>query len=125
MKKIACLLCLLGLAFIMFLAVGCESLSGPEGKYVHRDSSRMDVYALVFEKKKVTIYNLGKELGTFSYEYKKDDNDKNKGSLTIKSDEYPWTFEYDYKNKELLGDVDGDGLLNLFVKITAETIKDK
>ena len=61
MKKIACLLCLLGLAFIMFLAVGCESLTGPEGKYVHRDSSRMDVYALVFEKKKVTIYNLGKE----------------------------------------------------------------
>ena len=54
MKKIACLLCLLGLAFIMFLAVGCESLTGPEGKYVHRDSSRMDVYALVFEKKKVT-----------------------------------------------------------------------
>ena len=82
MKKIACLLCLLGLAFIMFLAVGCESLTGPEGKYACVQN-RIETYAVVFEKKKVTIYQKYEKLGTYDYEYKRDETDKNKGTLPM------------------------------------------
>lgn len=115
MKKIACLLCLLSLAFIMFLAVGCESLTGPEGKYACVQN-RIETYAVVFEKKKVTIYQKYEKLGTFDYEYKRDETDKNKGTLTIKSDDYPWVMDYDYSEKKLSCDINNEGIRYNFFK---------
>lgn len=124
MKKITSIICLLSLIFVLFLTVGCESLNGPEGKYVYRDSTRLDVYSIVFEDKKATLYSKNTELGTFDYEYKKDEQDKNIGYVTVKSDEYPWTFEYNYADKELFGDIENNGLLYLFVKVSTDTITD-
>lgn len=115
MKKIASLLCLCVLALVLFITVGCESLNGPEGKYACVQN-RIETYGLVFESKKVTIYKEYEELGTFEYEYVKDPEDKNKGTLTIKSDKYPWVMAYDYAEKKLSCDINNEGIRYNFYK---------
>ncbi len=65
MKKNSLFIMLIRFSVYYVFDVGCESLTGPEGKYVHRDGSRMDVYALVFERKKLLFIILVKSLVHF------------------------------------------------------------
>lgn len=100
----------------MFILVGCESINGPEGKYTYREN-RMEKYSLVFEDDKVTINIDGDSKGSFDYEYVKDETDKNKGTVTIDSLDYPWVLTFDYEEKKLSGKIFNDGFIYHFTKI--------
>ena len=115
MKVFTKLFSVLVLSLTLLLMIGCESVNGPEGRYIYREGRNL-LYSLVFEDDKITISYQGEVKGTFDYEYEKSKDDLDIGIVTVKSEEYPWVMEFNYEIKELRCDVDNNGQLNVFLK---------
>jgi len=116
MKLFTRLICVLMLSFTLLLAIGCESVKRLEGRYVYLDGRNLK-YSLIFEDGNVQISYEGEDKGTFEYEYEKSKEDVDKVTLTVDSEAFPWVMEFNYEEKELRCDVDGDGILNVFIKL--------
>lgn len=116
MKKFTKIICVLMLSFTMLLLLGCESIKGPQGRYIYRQDKNL-VYSITFEDDLVNIKYKGEDKGSFEYEYKKSETESERGTVTIDSDAFPWVMEFNYEIKELRCDIDGDGQLNVFTKV--------
>lgn len=116
MKKFTKIICVLMLSFTMLLLLGCESIKGPQGRYVFK-VDRMINCSLTFEDDKVTINYEGKDMGIFDYTYEKSKDDVDKGTVVIDSEECPWTFTFDYEEKKLRCDINGDKIIDVFTKL--------
>ena len=116
MKKFTKIICVLMLSFTLLLLVGCESVKGPQGTYAFKQD-RLIVCSLKFEDDKVTIKYEGEEKGVFDYTYTKSKDDVDKGTVVIDSDVCPWTFTFDYEEKKLRCDINGDKIIDVFNKL--------